>query len=192
MLAVLTCLVLLLVAALWLGWMWLSEKRRADGLAGLASALAGHAAGHADAANTPFELLQQAGGGFVLLAQGGDNSAGIFANMDSCPCRQTYTCATKTLVLNRWPNPNPNPVAGFPWNAPPRAPEPWPCPGNCVIVPTKIWRGWVVVQLAPGVILMHIHTFTQYHCKEPTDPDIGEPPEGYELPPKLETGPIEP
>ena len=45
MLAVLTCLVLLLVAALWLGWMWLSEKRRADGLAGLASALAGHAAG---------------------------------------------------------------------------------------------------------------------------------------------------
>ena len=60
MLAVLTCLVLLAAAALWLGWMWLAEKRRADGLAGLTSALAGHAAGHADAANTPFELFQQA------------------------------------------------------------------------------------------------------------------------------------
>ena len=32
---------------------------------------------------------------------------------------------------------------------------------------TEYRRGWVVVQLAPGVILMHIHTFTQYHCKEP-------------------------
>jgi hypothetical protein len=32
-------------------------------------------------------MLQQAGGGFVLLAQGGDNSAGIVANRDSCPCR---------------------------------------------------------------------------------------------------------
>jgi len=96
MLAVLTCLVLL-VAALWLGWMWLSEKRRADGLAGLAGSLAGHAAGHADAANTPFELFQQAGGGFVLLAQGGDNSAGIFANRDSCPCRRPIPAPPKRL-----------------------------------------------------------------------------------------------
>jgi hypothetical protein len=171
---------ILLVAALGLGWLWWQQQRRAAGLANLAHALAGHA----DAAHTSFGLLQQAAGGFVQLAQGGDNSAGVFANMDSCPCRQTYTCATDTIQLNAWPNPNPNPVLGFPWNAPPRERETWDCPGNCVIVPIKIWRGWVVVQLANGQILMHIHTFTQYHCKEPDDPDINKPPEGWELPPK--------
>lgn len=192
MLPVLLRLTSLAVAPV-LGWMWWREKRRADGLAHLANVLAGHAAGHADSATTPFELLQQGGGGNIaVLAKGGDNSAGVFANMNACPCRQTYTCATRTVALNRWPNPNPNPVAGFPWNAPPRAPEPWPCPGNCVIVPMKIWRGWVVVRLPNGAILMHIHTFTQYHCKEPTDPDIGRPSEGYELPPRPETVPIQP
>jgi hypothetical protein len=97
--------------------------------------------------------------------------------------------------MDKHPNsrkyPNPNPVKGFPWNAPPRDPELLPCPGNCVIVCTKVWRGWVVVQHQNGVINMHIHTFAQYHCKEPTDPDRNKEPEGEKLPPepKPETPP---
>jgi hypothetical protein len=112
----------LLAAAFGVGWLWWQQQRRAARLANLVHALAGHA----DAATTPFELLQQAAGGFKQLTQGGDNSAGIFANMDSCPCRMTYTCASKIMPLNAWPNPNPNPVLGFPWNAPPREREPGP------------------------------------------------------------------
>jgi len=172
--------VILLAAALTLAWLWRRERQRADGLANLANVLAGHA----KAAETPFDLLQQAAGNWVRLAQGGDNSAGVFANINSCPCRMTYTVATNIIPINRWPNPNPNPVLGFPWNAPPREAEPWPCPGNCVIVPIKIWRGWVVMQGPQGQLQVNIHTFTQYHCKEPTDPDINKPPDGWELPPR--------
>lgn len=172
--------VLLLVGVAALGFLWSRERRRAQTLAGLTHVLAGHA----DVANTPFELLQQAGGQWVQLAKGGDVSAGIFANMNSCPCRMTYTVATNIFPINAWPNPKPNPVAGFPWNAPPRQREPWPCPGACVIVPIKIWRGWMVMQGPQGQLQVNIHTFTQYHCKEPTDPDINKPPEGWELPPR--------
>lgn len=176
----------LIAAALGLGWLWLTERRRAAAQANLAAVLAGHARD-----DTPFELLQQAGGGWVELASGGDTKTrGTFANMKSCPCRMTYTCATKSIALNAWPNPNPNPVAGFPWNAPPRKAEPWPCPGTCVVVPIKIWRNWSVVQNANGNIVIHIHTLTQYHCKLPDDPDINKPPEGWQLPPK--PGEIEP
>jgi hypothetical protein len=181
--AMILAIVFFAVAA-WFGWQWRLTQRRLDAARHLGVALAGHAA-----EGTPFELLQQAGGRAGELASGGDNSPGTFDNRDSCPCRHSYTCATKTIQLNAWPNPKPNPVAGFPWNAPPRKMETWACPGNCVIVPTRIWRGWRVVQLANGTILMHIHTFTQYHCKEPTDPDINKVPEGGILPPKPEEMP---
>lgn len=171
---------ILFIAVLALMFLWRRERQRAEASANLAHVLAGHA----DAATTPFELLQQAGGQWAQLAQGGDNSAGIFANMNSCPCRMTYTCATNVIPLNAWPNPKPNPVNFFPWNAPPRQREPWPCPGTCVIVPIKIWRGWRVMQGPRGQLQLNVNTFTQYHCKEPTDPDINKPPEGWELPPK--------
>ena len=172
--------VALVAAAAWVIWRLQQERGRANALQRHIIALTGHA----DLARTPVDFLQQGFGGFTELANGGDNSAGVFANMDACPCRKTYTCATTTIVLNAWPNPAPNPVFGFPWNAPPRDPEPWPCPANCVVVCTDVWRGWVVVQLANGQILMHIHTFAQYHCKLPTDPERENPPRGEELPPR--------
>jgi hypothetical protein len=150
-------------------------------------ALAGVLAGHADAARTPFELLQQAAQvtDWWQIAEGGDTSAGAIDNLDSCPCQHTYTVATTTLVLNAWPNPNPNPVVGFPWNAPPRAPADLRCSGTCVQVCTKVWRGWSVVkERTTGKLQMNICTFAQYHCKEPTDPDKDKKPDGEELPPK--------
>jgi hypothetical protein len=178
----------LVVAVLFAGWLWYCERRRAEALSQLCIALAGHA----DAARAPFELLQQAGRRRVELARGGDNRPGTFDNPGQCPCRHTYTCATKTIVLNAWPNPNPNPVRGFPWNAPAREAEPWSCPGNCVVVCTRVWRGWVVVRLANGAILMHIHTYAQYHCKEPGDPDVNRAPAGEALPPEPEAGDVQP
>ena len=141
-------------------------------------------AGHARAADTPFELLQQAAQQWVQIASGGDNRPGVFNNLDACPCQHTYSCASRTIAINAWPNPVPNPIRGFPWNAPPRAPAPWNCRGNCLIVPTRIWRGWSVMQGPKGQLQVNINTFTQYHCKEPDDPDINKPPDGYELPPK--------
>lgn len=143
-------------------------------------------AGHANAAGVAFELLQQAAqfGDWVELASGGDNHAGTFSNRDSCPCRHTYTCKTITFQLNAWPNPNPNPLQRFPWNAPPREKELWPCPEPCVFVCTEVWRGWRVLRnVKTGQIQMNINTFAQYHCKEPSDPDRDKPPKGEELPP---------
>jgi hypothetical protein len=169
--------------ALWLGWKWRGERRRAQFLQYQAVVLAGHA----DPARTPFELLQQAVPvpQWTQLAKGGDLHAGVFDNKDQCPCRHTYTCASTIIALNAWPNPVPNPVAGFPWNAPPREKELLPCPGNCVAVCTEVWRGWTVVQnQANGKIQIVINTLAQYHCKEPKDPDASKPPKGEELPPK--------
>ncbi len=178
--------IILFVIALWLGWKLAAERRRVAGLKTYASMLAGYA----DLGRAPFEVLQQITFDWVQIAQGGDNSPGTFANMNACPCRHTYTCATIQFPLNAWPNPNPDPTKGFPQNAPPRAREPWPCPGNCLIVPTKIWRGWDVQQnTKTGAIVLNINTFCQYHCKEPTDPDINKAPEGAMLPPKPEPKP---
>jgi hypothetical protein len=169
----------LLVVALALVFLWRREQKRAATTATLTHILAGHA----NTATTPFELLQQAGpGGWVQLAKGGDLSPGVFANMKSCPCRMTYTCATNVFPINAWPNPNPNPINLFPWNAPPRAPEPWPCPGKCVVVCIKVWRGWCVMSGPLGQLQVNVSTLAQYHCKEPTDPDVNKPPEGEELP----------
>lgn len=148
-------------------------------------------AGLADRSRAPFELLQQAIGqaapvnDWVELANGGDNRAGTFEGMDNCPCRRTYTCATDTIALNAWPNPNPNPINQFPWNAPKPKAEPWDCPGDCVVVCTRIWRGWSVWKdTTTGNIQLNINTFAQYHCKKPDDPANDKAPQGGELPPR--------
>ena len=150
---------------------------------------AGILVGAADPTFAPFELRQQGAklGDWWMVAQGGDTSPGTIDNLGACPCEHTYTVATTTFVLNVWPNPNPNPIAGFPWNAPPRK-LPYAfekCSGNCVQVCTKVWRGWMVVQnRTTGAIHLDISTFAQYHCKTPTDPDVKKKPEGEELPPE--------
>jgi hypothetical protein len=174
---------ILAVAVVVLFRRWRQQQRVAEGFFARASVLAGHA----DLSRTPFDLLQQGIGvpRITILAQGGNLKAGVFAGLGKCPCQHTYTVATTIFPLNAWPNPIPNPLAGFPWNAPPRQPEPWQCPGNCVVVCTEVWRGWMVVQLN-NRIQMNIHTFAQYHCKPPNDPDAGKPPQGEELPPRPE------
>jgi hypothetical protein len=176
--------VVLFVVACGLGLALFRERSRAAGLARRGAVLAGHARNP----DMPFQLLLQGDWGdedaWRLIASGGDNKPGRFANRGICPCQHTYTVATNFFAINAWPNPVPNPLRGFPWNAPPPAPEPWACPGNCVLVATKVWRGWDVLQGPNGQLEFQVHTFTQYHCKKPNDPDIGKPPEGAELPPK--------
>jgi hypothetical protein len=149
--------------------------------------LAGVLAGHADPATTPFALRQMAAniGDWWQIDEGGDTQAGEIDHLGACPCEHDYTVATTNFVLNAWPNANPNPVAGFPWNAPPRKASTVACTGNCILVCTKVWRGWSVVQnRKTGAVEMNISTLAQYHCKEPADPDAGKKPEGEELPPK--------
>lgn len=101
---------LIVVAALC--WGLHRQRRRVQTLVNQVTVLAGHA----DAARTPFELLQQAAGinDWVELANGGDNHSGTFDNRDNCRCRHSYTCATNTIQLNGWPNPNPNPIQQSP------------------------------------------------------------------------------
>ena len=170
----------LAVALILVAWQWRRQQRLTDTFRGLATVLAGYA----DPRRTPFELLQQVIGGPVAIAQGGDNHAGIFGTLGSCPCQHTYTVASILIPINAWPNPAPNPLAGWPWNAPPRAPEPWQCPAGCGLVCTDVWRGWMVVQMPNGNLQMNLHTYAQYHCKLPNDPDAGKPPRGEELPPR--------
>jgi hypothetical protein len=187
--------VVLFVIAAGLGLALLRERSRRARLTRTATLLAGHARNP----DMPFPLLFQGDWGddggwgwggwgeepeWRLIASGGNTQAGKFANRGICPCQHTYTVATNFFPINAWPNPVPNPLRAFPWNTPPSAPEPWKCPGNCVLVATKVWRGWDVIQGANGKLEFQAHTFTQYHCKPPNDPDIGKPPEGAELPPR--------
>jgi hypothetical protein len=159
-------------------WAWRREQRASAALRRRLAVLAGHV----DPLRTPFVLLQQRLP--IEVARGGDLREGTFDNLGQCPCQHSVTCATIDFRLNRWPNPVPNPLAGFPWNAPPRSTVTWTCPDGCVRVCTDVWRNWSVVQSVNGGFVLCINTFAQYHCKLPDDPASHEPPRGEELPPK--------
>lgn len=110
-----------------------------------------------------------------VIAQGGNTNPGKFGGLGNCPCQKEYTVATNQVILNAWPNPAQ--VAACAANPP--APEAalWRCPDDCVQVMTHIWHGWTVVQnVQNGQILFNCHTFAQYHCKRPDDPDRNRPP----------------
>ena len=159
------------------GWAWRRERRATAALRRRVAVLAGHA----DPSRTPLALLQQDS---IEVARGGDLREGTFENFDICPCQRTVTCATIDFILNRWPNPAPNPLLGFPWNAPPRSTDTRPCTGDCVLVCTDVWRNWSVVVSPRRGIVLCINTFAQYHCKLPDDPERELPPRGEELPPR--------
>ena len=169
----------LVAVVIGLAWAWRREQRITAGLRMRVAVLAGHA----DPSRTPFVLLQQHS---IEIARGGDLREGTFENYGLCPCQHSVTCATIDFILNRWPNPVPNPLAGFPWNAPPRSTDTWTCQDGCVRVCTEVWRNWSVVQSPRRGIVLCINTFAQYHCKLPDDPAVNDPPRGEELPPKPE------
>ena len=109
------------------------------------------------------------------IAQGGNNKPGQFGGIDNCPCMKQYSVATQQVVLNAWPNPAQ--VAACAAN-PPAAKAPlWNYTDDCVQVMTHIWHGWRVAQgIKTGQLVFNCHTFAQYHCKKPDDPDRNKPP----------------
>lgn len=110
-----------------------------------------------------------------VVAEGGNTNPGTFGGLGFCPCQSEYTVATNQIVINAWPNPAQ--VAACTANPPPPAPAEWECPEDCVQVMTHLWHGWMVVQnIQTGQLKFNCHTFAQYHCKKPNDPDRDKPP----------------
>lgn len=110
-----------------------------------------------------------------VVLKGGNLQGGAMGPLGLCPCQHDYTVATNQIPLAAIPNAAQ--VAAM-LNYPPDAPAVFQCPEDCVLVKTRRWRGWMVVQnVNTGAIILNCHSFAQYHCKKPGDPDREKPPE---------------
>ena len=126
----------------------------------------------------PFGLELLQAGPFLRykeIARGGNTKRGKTGGFGNCPCQMQYTVAT---IQVRFPaRPNAAQIAGAIANPP--APDRLlvPCAGICIHVMTHTWTGWVLLQdLQTGQFLLNNHTFAQWHCKLPNDPDVEKPP----------------
>lgn len=128
-------------------------------------------------AGFPFGLVAQAGPfrRWTEQARGGNTKRGVTGGFGNCPCQKQYTVAT--IQVNFPARPNAAQIAAATANPP--APDNLlvPCKGNCVNVMTHIWHGWVLLlDNQTGNFLLNNHTFAQWHCKLPNDPDVEKPP----------------
>ena len=110
-----------------------------------------------------------------MIGSGGNTNPGNTGNIDMCPCQSEYTVATQQVVINVFPNPAQ--VAACAANPPAPAAPTLKCADDCVQVMTHLWRGFTVVRnVNTGQIKFNCHTFAQYHCKKPDDPERYRPP----------------
>jgi hypothetical protein len=163
-------------AAAW--WIRRLKRRIADlgTLLGLAGGMIGHKDDQPEALLAVFPDTSD----WDFVEQGGDMHTGRFGGRGQCPCRRGYSLATRSIVLplNAWtPAVRAALAARCAANPPPVAAPDWKCPDPCQHVLTHVWHGWSVLRnRKAGVFVFHCHTFGQYHCKLPTDPDFDKPP----------------
>ena len=124
---------------------------------------------------TPFKDLTEPLGMWKIIDQGGNNQFGHTDGIGNCPCQSEWTCATAQTPVAAWPVPGM--AAACAANPPAAQAASIPCATSCVQVMTHIWHGWDVVQnTKTGAIVFNCHTYAQYHCKLPNDPDRNRPP----------------
>lgn len=118
------------------------------------------------------------------VAGGGDNDEGNIGGRGRCPCQKEYTVATRRTWYLRPPNRLRRQACLL--NPPAPAPAEWKCAEDCVQVMTHVWHGWTLVRSRwTGIYQLNCHTFAQYHCKRPDDPDVERPPARTPPPPDV-------